>query len=110
MSAREVTFSPFEQGTGERVAHSVDFAAQGSGVVTAPASAMVTAYDVMADGTLTDVTSTVLPSGTASVAGSVVTAPLLRALTASHDYRLEFAATGSDGQIEVLYLIVKATR
>ena len=55
-------------------------------------------------------TSTVLPSGTASVAGSVVTAPLLQALTASHDYRLEFAATGSDGQIEVLYLIVKATR
>ena len=51
-----------------------------------------------------------LPSGTASVAGSVVTAPLLRALTASHDYRLEFAVTGSDGQIEVLYLIVKATR
>lgn len=109
MSAREVTFSPFEQGTGERVAHSVDFAAQGSGVVTAPASATVTAYDVT-DGALTDVTSTVLPSGTASVAGSVVTAPLLRALTASHDYRLEFAATGADGQIEVLYLIVKATR
>jgi hypothetical protein len=45
----------------------------------------------------TDVTSTVMPTGTASVSGSTVTLPTLKSLTADLSYRIVVTAT-VDGQ------------
>lgn len=104
-SIREVRQSRREQGVRERVIYTFDFA---DGIVAAPASAAVKVYDVT-EGAYTDVTGTVMPTGSATVAGSVVTCPLMRALTVAHRYRVECDATGADGQIETLYCTVEAT-
>ena len=109
-SPREVTYSPWEQGADERVIHTFDFAApaNGQGVVTAPSSATIAVFDVTG-GARTDVTATVMPTNSPSIASSVVTASPLRDLTAGQTYRVECLGVGADGQREELYLVVKAT-
>lgn len=103
-SSREVRESPREQGGTERIAYQFDFA---SGIVAAPVSATVAVYDITT--VRTDVTNTVMPTNSPTIATSFVTCSLLRDLTAGSSYRVECSATGADGQRETLYLVVNAT-
>ena len=104
MSSREVLGSPATQGQDERIAYSIDFAAWG---VTSPTGIVFAAYDKTLD--YLDVTATVLAATTGSVAGSVVTLPLLVALVAGHEYRVECKVVGG-GQTVEAYLRVIAER
>lgn len=86
---REVAEGIQTQGAQERIAYPIM-------VTPAPASIVeVAVYDMT--GETSDVTATVLPSGSASIAGSVITLPLLRDLTANHLYRVEVRYEDSTG-------------
>lgn len=89
MSIREAKGSPKRQGRDEKVFYTFDFTPWG---FTAPTVAVCTVYNTS---TLpeSDVTTTVMPTGSASIAGAVVTCPLLQNLTAGTLYRLECKVT-----------------
>jgi len=78
------------QGAGEELVYAYDTAAKGT-----PTSPDVTVYDL--DIAVTDVTSTVMPTGTPSVGGTVITLPALKSLTAGKRYRVvvEFTISGN---------------
>lgn len=90
-SKREVAEGEQEVGEDERIAFVIDTANWG-GTPTSPA---VVVKDVTAG--WEDVTSTVMPSGSASVDADDITLPLLRDLTKNHEYRVEvkFTITGN---------------
>jgi hypothetical protein len=54
---------------------------------------------------LDDVTSTVL-SGSASVAGDVITLPTVKSLTEGHRYRIEVKFTVSGSVMEAFFIVV----
>jgi len=105
ISDREVPESPVEQGAGEKVKYTFDFATWGIG---SPVNPTLTIWDVTGD-VREDVTATALPSGAPSVAGSVVTTPLVQSLVAGHQYRMDCAVEDSDGQEKDAYCIINAT-
>jgi len=82
--AREFRESPVVQGADEEIVFTLLTTAWGS----SPSNASVAVYDVT---TLprVDVTATVMPVGTVSVAGDIITFPVLKLLTAGHVYRIE---------------------
>jgi len=88
--AREALESPIIQGTWESIAYTFDFTDCGVTTITAQSAA------VYLDGV--DVTSTVMPSGSASVAGLVVTTPKLTGLTAGNIYTMYARVTHDSGQ------------
>jgi hypothetical protein len=57
----------------------------------------------------TDVTTTVMPAGTASVSGGSIVLPLLRSLTAGHLYRIEVQYSDGTNTFEP-YIRVEAER
>lgn len=83
------------QGVDEKIIYTIDMASWG---VSTPTSPSATVYDITG-GTYDDVTSTVMPSGAATVNGSIVTLPLLQALELGHMYRVEVQVTGGGGQV-----------
>lgn len=97
ITARDITQGRQDQGSGESVIYSITTTNWASD----PSSPDVVAYDITG-GTETDVTSTVMPSGSASAAGDVITLPALTALTADHIYRLDVSFTVSGGEPLVL--------
>jgi hypothetical protein len=103
-SPRELVESPVEQGVDESITWTVDV----SNVGSSPTSPSV---DVFAtDDLATSVKSTVMPSGTPSVSGDVITLPELTALTAGTNYRVEVKFTVGGGAPFEVYFIVKALR
>lgn len=80
-SSRRVLEGGVTQGADERVPYEFDFAAWGT-----PSSATVKLYKTDT-ATFTDVSTTCL-SGSATIAGTVVTTPLVIGLTAGSRYRL----------------------
>ena len=80
---REVKQGSQTQGIDETVTYSVDF----TNWTASPASPSVIVKDVSVGGT--DVTTIVMPSGSPSVSGAVVTLPPLKLLTIHHRYRVE---------------------
>ena len=74
--------------------------------VTSPSSPTAVVYDV---GTDTDVSSTVMPSGSHSVSGDIITLKGLTALTAGHTYRVEVKYTAGSSTYEN-YFIVKCLK
>jgi len=99
--SREVKESPLLQGADEQIAYQLTTTPWGS----TPTSVDVKCYDITT-GARTDVTSTNM-TGTASVAGDVITCPKLTALTAGSTYRVEVKFT-SGGNVWEAYFIVKA--
>ena len=91
------------QGVDEKIAYTITTTPWAS----APTSVSVKVFDITTDGTRTDVTTTVMPSGSASVVGDVITLPLLQALTVNKTYRVEVQFTVS-GNVFEPYFIVKA--
>jgi hypothetical protein len=62
---------------------------------TSPSAVTVKAWDINPDGTYTDVTSTVMPSGSVTTSGDVITTKPLTALTLGHSYRVIVAFTAA---------------
>lgn len=89
------------QGEDESIAYKLDVSAVGS----SPTSPSVVVKDATAGGT--DVTSTVMPSGSPSVTGDVITLPPLKLLTADHSYIIEVQYTIS-GNVFETYFHVRA--
>jgi len=77
------------QGSGESLIYTVTTTNWGS----SPGTVSVKAYSVSSDETLTDVTSTVIPAGSASVTGDVITLPAIKNLTAGTLYLIEVTFT-----------------
>lgn len=103
MISREVNEGEQLQGEDERIAYTIDTTPWGG----TPTGAAVVAKDVT--NSFAVVTATVLPSGSPSVNGNVITLPLLQSLTRGHIYRIEVAFTSGGNNLES-YFIVKAER
>ena len=100
---REVKEGIQIQGVDEKIAYKITTTPWAS----SPTSIVPKVYDVTVDGTRTDVTTTVMPSGSASATGDVITLPLLQALTYGKTYRVEVQFTVS-GNVFEPYFLVKA--
>lgn len=97
---REALESPIIQGTAEAIAYTFDFTNCGVTSITAQTAV------VYLDGA--NVTSTVMPSGTASAAGLIVTTPKLTALTEGKIYHMYARVTHDGGQVTELFCRVIA--
>ena len=93
MGTRQVIEGRQYQGVDEAIAYAVTTTPWGS----EPTSVSVKAYDLSTN--KADVSSTVL-SGTPSVAGDVITLPLLTALVDGHRYRVEVKWVSSGNTFE----------
>jgi hypothetical protein len=89
---RRIIESPLYQGVDEQIAYTLTTTPWGS----SPSSVAV----VLKNSAGTDVSSTCL-SGSASVAGDVITTPVVKSLTADAIYRLEIKFTVSSNIMEV---------
>lgn len=101
---RRVAEGILYQGVDEQIVYTLDVSAWG----LSPTSPAVKAYD-MSDAHK-DVTATVL-SGTASVAGNVITLPKVKSLTQNHRYRIEVQFTIGTGATPFeAYIVIVAQR
>lgn len=103
-SKREVKESPMEQGTDESIIYTLTTTPWGS----SPGAITPKVYDIT-DSAYTDVTTTNMPTGSASASGDVITLPALTALTADHTYRIEVKFTCGGSTFEA-YATVNAKR
>lgn len=99
MSLVEINESPLEQRPDERISYLLTTTPYGS----SPGSVVVAIFDITG-GSETDVSSTKL-SGTGSVAGDVITTPLVIGLVAKRLYRLEIQFVISGNTFEPYCLI-----
>lgn len=90
---REVREGRQVQGCDESIVYTLTTTPWGSN----PGSLAVAVYEVGANGTRTDVTATVMPSGSASAVGDVISLPALTGLEAGVLYRVEvqFSCSGN---------------
>lgn len=102
MSTREVKQSPLSQGVDEEIVYRLTTTAWGS----SPTDPSVEVKDLHDGGS--DVTSTVMPTGSPSVSGDAITLPELKSLTKNTQYRVEVKFTLS-GRIREAFFIVVAT-
>lgn len=93
---REVIEGVQEQGADESVRYTV---------TVDPEPSSITAVKVYSLPALTDVTATVMPSGTASNVGGVITLPNITALTESVAYRVEIKYTDGTNTLEPYFII-----
>lgn len=98
-SVREVVESPLEQGVDEEIQYSVTTTNFG----TSPSSPAVV---VKNNKTGDDVTSTVMPTGSPSASGDVITLPVMKSLTAGVFYRVEVKFE-ANGQLFEPYFFVR---
>ena len=84
------------QGEDEQIAYSITTTPWGS----SPSNVAVVVKDESA--AFADVTSTVMPAGSASVNGDVITLPILKSLTRGHRYRVEVKFTVSGNVMEAI--------
>ncbi len=84
MARREFRESPVVQGIDEEIIYALTTTEWG----TSPASATVKVFDVTPTAK-TDVTSTVMPTGSISISGDTITLPVLKLLTLGKTYRIE---------------------
>ncbi|MFQ5435377.1 MAG: hypothetical protein ACE5FD_10920 [Anaerolineae bacterium] len=96
---REVTEGLQYQGEDEKIAYTISTTPWGS----SPTSISAVVKDV--SNAATDVTGTVMPTGSPSAAGDVITLPLLQALTAAHLYRVEVKFTCSGNTFEAWFYV-----
>lgn len=95
---REVLEGKQYQGVDESIAYTLDVTAVGS----SPSSVSVVVKDVTNSET---VTATVMPTGSASVSGNVITLPALKLLTADVLYRVEVKYTISGNILESYFYV-----
>jgi hypothetical protein len=88
--------------TGESIAYALDTA---KWTLTPTATSVVEVIDE-SDGS--NVKSTVMPSGSTSVANSVITLPLFKLATVGKEYRIEIQFTGDAASVVRTHIRVKA--
>jgi len=98
MSIREVIEGKQVQGADETITYSLDTTNVGG---TPSVSGVV----VWKESTATDVTATVMPSGSHSVASNVITLKPLTALTAGQSYRVEVKFTSAGNTLEHFFRV-----
>lgn len=99
---REVIQSDIFQGVDERIPYTINTEPW----VSSPASTTVEVFSVNADGTFTDVTSTLMPTNSPSESGDVITLSLLRDGTSGVRYRVEVKFTAGGGTWEPWFDVV----
>ena len=97
--SREILEGLQYQGEDESVAYSIDVTNYGN----TPTSPAVDVFDE--DDLSTSVKSTVMPTGSPSVASNVITLPALTALTDGQTYRVEVQFTLSGNLFEVFFRV-----
>lgn len=100
-SPREVKESPTTQGENESITYTLTTTPWGSN----PTGVSVTVYDIT-DGDYEDVTATVMPTNSPSVAGDVITLSPLEGLTDGHLYRVEVAFTCGANDFEAYGIVI----
>lgn len=95
---REVLEGKQYQGVDESIAYTLDVSAVGS----SPSSIAVVVKDVTNG---TTVTATVMPTGSSSVSGNVITLPALKLLTAGILYRVEVKYTINGNILESYFYV-----
>lgn len=103
MISREVVEGSQKQGVDEKVAYSITTTPWGA----APTNVSVVVKDMRDSNTV--VTATVMPTGSVSVVGDVITLPLLQALTRGHVYRVEVIFTAGGNTFEPYFIIQAET-
>lgn len=97
MTSREIAEGAVVQGMDESIVYSLTTTKWGS----SPTSVSVKVYSINPEsGAATDVTSTVMPSGSASVSGDIISLPALTALSIGVKYRVEVNFTCSGNVFE----------
>jgi hypothetical protein len=99
---REIKEGQQPQGVDESIIYTLTTTPWGS----SPGTISVKVYSIASSGARTDVTSTVMPTGSASAVGDVITLPAMTALTAGTLYRVEVKFTCS-GNVFEAYAYVK---
>lgn len=103
-SVRQIAESPMEQGTAEIISYRFNTTkAQNNGTAT-PSSATITVFDVT-DGAYTDVTSTVMPTNSPTIATVYITLSPLKLLTVGHTYRVEILFVVSGNTLEHYHVV-----
>lgn len=100
MTDRQMLEQDLSQGLDEEIIYSFSSTPWGS----SPTSIAAKAFDVTNDNR-TDVTATVLPAGSASAAGDVISLPVLKALTYGHIYRIEVLFTSGGNKYEPFFFV-----
>ena len=95
---REVIESPLYQGADEIIAYTVDVSAIGT-----PTTPVAVVKDVTAGGT--DVTATVMPVNSPTIAGDIITLSPLKLLTAGILYRVEVKYVVSGNTLESYFYV-----
>jgi len=106
-SKREIAEGVQEQGEDEEIIYTLTIPASW-GTPTGSPTIKGYSYDVTT-GTRTDVTSTIMPVGTGSIAAQVITLPKVKSLTAGVTYRIEMKFTISEGGVREAFAWIKAT-
>jgi hypothetical protein len=99
MVSREIVEGEQIQGTDEEITYSLTTTPWGS----SPSAIVVKVYDTYLS--YTDVTATVMPVGTATAVGDVITLPELKALTEGHVYRVEVKFDAASNTFEAFFIV-----
>lgn len=104
--------SPVEQASGEDKAYGIDFGTLSTSITTVT-SPDVAVFDMTGrednDPVGSDVSGTVMPTGSASVSGDTVTLARLTALALGHRYFIRVRATDQDSNKHEAWLEVRCT-
>ncbi len=100
MTIREIAEGPQPQGVDEIIVYTLTTTPWGS----SPSASAVVVFDVT-DGARSDVTSTVMPTGSPSEAGDIITLPALKLLTAGKQYRVEILFTAGGNVFEAFGIV-----
>ena len=107
-SVREIKEGPQEQGTEEEIIYTLTVPATW-GTPTGTPTVKAYSYDATT-AAYTDVTATVIPSGSATVLSQVITLPLVKAMTTDVLYRIEVKFSTSEGDKKEAYAWVQCRR
>jgi len=91
-----------QQTSGESIAYTIDTDNYPPKAVGTPSSASAIAFQVSDD---SDVNSTVFPSGTVTIATTIITLKPLTALTAGVTYRIQVKFTKNSNVFEPYFLV-----
>jgi hypothetical protein len=101
-ASREIKEGLQYQGVDEIIVYTLTTTPWGS----SPGTLSVQVYSIASSGARTDVTATVMPSGSPSAVGDVISLPALKLLTAGVLYRVEVKFTCSGNVFEAYAYIM----
>ena len=110
MSIREIYQGLQEQGSSEVITYTLTTTNWGSDPINPVATVYLLKLDGSNEAIDEDVTATVMPSGSATVSGDVITWKPLQLLTKGRKYRLEMYFEFAGGNSMEAYAIIEGTR